>query len=106
MFSKLTGKRKGEIGLVVPAFMATADTSENGKRVIKILADEIKKLNERYVLYYNRQPKKVSYIRGGLLLEEIRYWHYKNPKLQVYLLRCIYIYNYVYLKGCQCYFNI
>ena len=49
VFSKVTGKRKREIGLVVPAlYMATADTSENGKRVIKILADEIKKINERY----------------------------------------------------------
>ena len=28
--------------------MATADTRENGKQVIKILADKIKKINERY----------------------------------------------------------
>ena len=49
VFSKVTGKRKREIGLVVPAlYIATADTSEKGKRVIKILADEIKKINERY----------------------------------------------------------
>ena len=49
VFSKVTGKRKRQIGLVVPAlYMATEDTSENGKRVIKILADEIKKINERY----------------------------------------------------------
>ena len=49
VFAKVKGKRKREIGLVVPAlYMATADTSENGKRVVKILADEIKKKNERY----------------------------------------------------------
>ena len=45
VFSKV----KREIGLVVPAlYMATADMSENGKRVIKILADEIRKINECY----------------------------------------------------------
>ena len=46
----MKGKRKREIGgLVVPAlYMATSDTSENGKRVVKILGDEIKKINERY----------------------------------------------------------
>ena len=49
VFAKVKGKRKREIGLVVPAlYMATADTSENWKRVVKILADEIKKMNERY----------------------------------------------------------
>ena len=49
VFAKVKGKRKREIGLVVPAlYMATSDTSENGKRVVKILADEIIKINERY----------------------------------------------------------
>ena len=28
--------------------MATTNTSENGKQVVKILADEIKKINQRY----------------------------------------------------------
>ena len=49
VFAKVKGKRKREIRLVEPAlYMATTDTSENGKRVVKILADEIKKINERY----------------------------------------------------------
>ena len=49
VFAKVKGKRKREIGFVVPAlYMVIADTSENGKRVVKILADEFKKINERY----------------------------------------------------------
>ena len=43
VFAKVKGKRKREIGFVVPAlYMATADTSKNGKRVVKLLADEDK----------------------------------------------------------------
>ena len=45
----MKGKRKQEIGIVVPSvYMVTTDTSEIGKRVVKLLADEIKKINERY----------------------------------------------------------
>ena len=46
---KVTGKRKREVGLVVPAlYVASTDSTNKGKNMVKILENELKNIKERY----------------------------------------------------------